>query len=693
MSKSGYERLVWYRIHWGRPVSFEQVESLLELLASSISCDIVLELHSSHDEVIFLIATYPDCAQEMLRIFGSVLQETILEDLSVRDVRDIRCSPQISHSMQVGHASAGLKVGFAGLISHAILSAIHSVQQGEALVLQVLLRRSVLPPYDVPKRMIDPRVGRLEKILHGPSTMPDALRKSLEHRYSRHQFMVEVRIGGMAAEELHGGVLLERIKGGMRLLEAHGATVDFIGGNIKDELYSVILPGEWRHLLSSTEVACILGVPYGDEEYSGAVSISPRVLRTPHDMLPESRSFAVSNDPANRMPIGISKQDSLRHTLLVGPTGMGKSTVMLTMILNDIQDGLGVIVIDPKGDLITAVLERMDIKRADDVVYIDPTVEGGVSVNPLAEDADPDLVADAMLAVLRDMFTSSWGHRMEDVLASALMTLTRAADQPTIVALPRLFYDDAFRRSLVDKAARDDPHGLGLFWKKYNDMTVAKQDELVAPIMSKLRTILTRKPLIRTLAQQDSNFRMKELFTKHKIVLVTLNKSEIGSTSARFLGSVILSQVWSLTQAQASIPESRRPIVKVYVDEMQDYLSLPLDIADALSQARGYHVGFTLAHQYRDQVRNRELLAGIDANVAHKVFFSLNDPDAKTIASMSDCLCADDFKKLPQYHIYMQTYHQGARIWLSARTLPPQRVVNDVDLFKRYSTQKYGSSR
>lgn len=689
-SKDAENNWVWYQIHWQRPVSPIQTQSLLERLASDdLGAEIIFETRTHNKQVLFLVATRNSYAGELQDLFESIVPGTTLSRILPKDTKPLRPRLMVADSVEMGHPDMALNPDRISQITRSILTAMANVRGGEGLVLQVMLGKRTVP-YTVPKTLRDPRQSGASVFIGGVIPMAADIHAGLQRRHNMHGFFTEVRIGAVAPDTIRGWWLLEQVRSGLAMMEAHGASIRLRGKDCIEQLQNLTRPRKWTHMLSSQEVSCLMGIPYGEENLPAVPPLHPIVLRTPSLMPASEKSFAVTNDPSKKIPLGISEQASLQHTLLLGPTGVGKSTTMLNMILNDIDENRGVLVIDPKDDLNSDILARMNPKRAKDVVYIDPTADNIVSINPLAGGGDPDLAADAMLAVLREIFASSWGQRTEDILSNALLTLMRTTNNVTLSMLPALLYNPTFRRKLVEEVSRDDPMGLGSFWQQYEALTPNKQQEITAPLMNKLRTVLTRKPLLRTVGQPEPNFNLSDLFTKNKIVLVSLNKAKLGNTSARFLGSLILSQVWSLTQGQGAIPENQRPVVKVYVDEMQDYLALPINISDALSQARSYKVGFTLAHQYRDQVRDKELLAGIDSNVANKVVFTLNDPDARTIANMTGILSADDFKYLPRHQVYMQTLCAGQKVWLSATTNPAPKVINNVDKFKRFSLGIYG---
>jgi hypothetical protein len=310
-----------------------------------------------------------------------------------------------------------------------------------------------------------------------------------------------------------------------------------------------------------------------------------------------------------------------------------------------------------------------------------------VGFNPLAGGKNPALTADAVLAVLRDIFADSWGIRTQDILSGALLTLSQTKDA-SLVLLPALLTDGRFRRNITKNIT--DKVGLGSFWRGFEEMSGAERNQVIAPVMNKIRSFLLRPQLRAMLAQSNPNFSLEDIFYKRRIVLVPLNKGLIGHESARLLGSLIVGQLWTLALSRAEIAPEKRHIVSVFIDEVQDYLSLPTDLSDALSQARGLSVGLTLAHQYRSQLP-AGLRAGIDANARNKIVFGLSASDAKDMAAMAPELKAEDFMLLPRYHIYTTVMSGGRSTgWISGKTLPPAPQLRPAHEIKAVSMAAYG---
>lgn len=387
--------------------------------------------------------------------------------------------------------------------------------------------------------------------------------------------------------------------------------------------------------------------------------------------------------------LSISPQDSLEHLHLIGPTGSGKSTAMQHLILADIKAGRSVLVLDPKADLATDILARIPEERADDVVVIDPSDPCPCGFNPLAfkKFGNPALLADSILSVMKEIFSDSWGVRIADVLNAALLTLVEI-DGATLLWLPALLTDDAFRMRIISQIK--DRVALIPFWEQFNALKDSERRQQVAPVLNKVRQFLLRPGLRNVLGQAHPKFSLTDLFTQRKIVLVPLNKGLVGGESARLLGSLIVGMTWTLALSRANIPPERRHIVSVYVDELQNYLSLPTDLSDALAQARGLGVGMTLAHQYRDQLPP-EIRAGMDANCRNKIVFGLNAKDAKDIAAMAPELIAEDFMALPRYQIYTSFQQNGRNTgWVLGKTLPPAPTLRDPVELHAQSQATYG---
>ncbi|WP_290439140.1 type IV secretory system conjugative DNA transfer family protein [Arthrobacter sp. SW1] len=431
-----------------------------------------------------------------------------------------------------------------------------------------------------------------------------------------------------------------------------------------------------------------MGWPAGTAPLRGVPAAHPRKIVPPKHAKVTDRVIAVSDAPGVDMTLGISADGAPFHTVLTAPTGAGKSETLLRLITADIRAGRGVLVIDPKNDLVRAVLARIPESRRDDVVVIDPTDPQPVGVNPLIDEAqNPELLAESLLAAMKSIWEASWGVRSEEVLSAALLALTRTKGA-NLLWLPTLLSDRPFRQRTLQNI--DDPFGVEAFFARYDQMTPQAQAQIIGPALTKLRQFLIRPGLRAVLGQSAPKFTFSELFTKQRIVLVSLSKGTVGAESARLLGSVITGMLMPLILQRSSLPPEKRSLVGIYIDEVQDYLALPGDLAAAYAQARGMNVAFTAAHQFRAQIP-APMLAAFDANARNKIAWGMNASDASDIAKMAPGLVIEDLMLLPRFHAYMTSVANGESTgWISARMLAADPECSNPAEIKAASAQRYG---
>jgi hypothetical protein len=394
--------------------------------------------------------------------------------------------------------------------------------------------------------------------------------------------------------------------------------------------------------------------------------------------------------PGKERSLALAPTDGLRHLQVLGPTGTGKSTLLLNLIAQDVTAGRAVVVIEPKGDLIEEVLERVPSNRTADVVILDPADPEPVGLNPLSAGGSPELVADQLLSVFHGLYAAHWGPRTQDILHAALLSLARIPGM-TLAALPLLLSDPGFRHRIVRTI--DDPIALGPFWAAYEAWSDAERTSATAPVMNKLRPFLLRPQLRAVVGQSEPRFHMGDVFIQRKILLVNLAKGLLGPESAALLGSLVLSQLWQATLGRALIPQKRRHPVFLYVDEFADYLHLGTDLADALGQARGLGLGLVLAHQFLHQL-DPAMRSAVLSNARSRIAFQVAPEDARTLAAGGDEPAPEDFTSLGLYECYAQLVAGGTvQPWCSARTVAPIRPISKPRDVRGLSRATYGRPR
>ena len=676
----------WRRIWWPGSLTPDAALTVMDRLAADPYLGaIAWETRSSGGHLKHLVAVQPGHGRALNHTLATLVPGMRIDASKAQRTR----TPLIAGRVGVSHPSLALGVDRIMSVSRSALAALAATGKGETLVLQIILGGRIRPA-SVPQRAADPHESWFDLLQRGSRPASTEARTSMRTRASGHGFHATIRIGAHAATKERARELIVGVLGALRVAEASGVHLTFTPED-PVKVADAVQPWRWPLHLSAREATGLMGWPIGldrDVDLPGMPSTHPQRLPLVREPKSDSRPFAVTTAPGQEVRIGIGAADSLQHAVLLGPTASGKSTAMLTMIMDAVHSGRSALVIDPKTDLVNDILARIPKHRRGDVVVIDPTDTHPVGINPLAAAGrSPQLVADSILAVFKELFSDSWGPRTQDILTAALLTL---ASHPgaTLTMLPALLTDDAFRKRLT--RANSDQIGLGSFWASYEAMSAEQRAQAIAPVMNKLRQFLLRPSIRTVIGQADPLFNLADLFAKRRIVLVSLNKGLIGSEGARLLGALVVSQLWPLILSRAAIPAVRRHPVGVFIDEVQDYLALPTDLEDALSQARGLGVGFTLAHQYRRQLPT-SLRAGIDANARNKIIFGLNADDASDLARQAPGLEPQDFQLLPRFHVYLNLVADGhATGWFSGKTLPPPPASADPVELRAASARTYG---
>jgi hypothetical protein len=571
-----------------------------------------------------------------------------------------------------------------------VLAGITPARNRETVVVQWLLGRTHAPrpvAAATPAATVKPW---WRPLLEGGEQQLDAERRqALQTKRSDHAFACLGRVAIRAATPGRTRALAVGALAGLRIAEAPGVGIKLV----KEPSYrfnEVVLPWRWPFALNVSELVGLLGWPLGDQPLPGIPRDASRWLRPDGRMKSRGRVIGQATAPGEARRLALSIDDARQHLHVIGPTGTGKSTLLANLIGQDIAAGRGVVVIEPKGDLIEEVLRRIPEQRLSDVVVIDPTETAfPVGLNPLlARGRNPELVADQVLAVFHALHEQNWGPRMQDILHAALLTLAGRGDA-TLCVLPALLTNPAFRRRMT--TGLQDPVALEPFWAWFEAISDAERQQAIAPVLNKLRPFLLRKSVRAIVGQLEPRFRIDEVFTRRKIVLVSLAKGLIGPEAAALLGSLFVAELWQAVLGRTGIAAERRQPVTVYADEFQDYVHLPTDMADALAQARGLGVGLTLAHQHLSQLPGN-LRAAVLANARSRVCFQLAGEDAQTMARFSGGqLQPIDFQRLARFDAYAQLVAEGqVSGFASIRTLPLPAPSSDPQALRRLSRERYG---
>lgn len=675
----------WREIHWPAELDTEVVLAVLRQLATDHFVRFVaLEVEADADRVVHRIGVAVPSVEHVAQLLAVLAPGSALTGAGPRS--------EFSDAWRVSLSSAHrpLQVANPERIARAVLAAVTATSKDERIVVQWLLGRAHAPrPVGAatPASTVEPW---WRPLVGGSDGHLDLERRhALQAKRGDHAFACLGRIAIRAASPGRRRALAVGVLAGLRIAEAPGIGVKLV----KEPGYrfnEVVLPWRWPYVLNVCELVGLLGWPLGDQPLPGIPRDASRWLRPDPRIRPHRRVLGAATAPGEDRQVGLSIDDARQHLHVIGPTGTGKSTLLANLVCQDIAAGRGVVVIEPKGDLVQDVLARLPQERIEDVVVIDPTeTDYPVGLNPLlARGRRPELIADQVLAVFHGLYEQNWGPRMQDILHASLLTLAGRGDA-SLCVLPALLTNPSVRRRL--RAGVDDPIALEPFWAWFDAISDAERLQATAPVLNKLRPFLLRKSVRAIVGQIEPRFRIGEVFTKRKVVLVSLAKGLIGPEAAALLGSLFVAELWQAVLGRAAVPAERRHPVVVYADEFQDYVHLPTDMADALAQARGLGVGLTLAHQHLAQLPGG-LKSAVLANARSRVCFQLAGEDAQAMARLSGgVLAPTDFQRLRRYEAYAQLVVGGEVMdFASIRTLPMPPATSDPAAVREASRRRYG---
>jgi hypothetical protein len=579
-------------------------------------------------------------------------------------------------------------------VSRALLTALAQAHKSEQVCLQWLLTRTY-PAHAVPSRVVGvQRESWLGALLLAPFSPPPAadseLRQALSAKQGEAGWQVVGRIGVRSRTRARKRQLIGQVLGALRTSQAPGVQW-WASATNPAQIERVAIPWRKSLRLNAREQATVAAWPVGVTSELPVKQTGSRLV-PPAAAIPRTgRIVGESIFPGRERPLALSPVDALRHLHVLGPSGVGKSTLLLNLIEQDLAAGRAVVVIEPKGDLIADVLAHVPKTRTADVVLLDPTdTDRPVGLNPLyLAGRSPELVADQVLGLFHSLYAAHWGPRTADILGASLLTLARTPGM-TLAALPVLLTNAAFRRRIVGKVS--DPLALGSFWAGFEAWSERERTAAIAPTMNKLRPLLMRPELRAIIGQAQPRFDLRRVFTERKVLLVNLAAGQLGPEASALLGSLVIAQLWQAILGRSAMPPERRSPVMVVLDEFQTYLHLPVDLSDALAQARGLGAGFTLAHQFLHQL-DPAMRASVLANAQSRVAFRLPADDARLVAAGS-LLTPEDFQSLGAYQCYVQLVAQASvQAWASARSLPPSQPTSDPALIRTTSRLTYGIDR
>ncbi|MGI6524156.1 MAG: helicase HerA domain-containing protein [Bdellovibrionota bacterium] len=371
---------------------------------------------------------------------------------------------------------------------------------------------------------------------------------------------------------------------------------------------------------------------------TGDFSNMPRVLAkhyAPPPEMPQEEGdpnvcfFARTNFRETRVPFGFSRPDRRKHLYVLGKSGTGKSSMLQLLIKSDMENGHGLAVIDPHGDLINNLLKLVPKNRVDDVIILDPADRDfPASFNPLAWVPEHlrMSVTLGIVAIFKKLLGERWNEHVDYLVRFTVSALLSTHDA-TLMSIPKILTDVRYRTAVAGVVSDS---GIRKFWlHAFDSWSEAHQADAIIPLIDVLRHFLSSDMIRNIVGQPVNRFDFRSIMDNKKILLVKVSKGLLGDENATLFGSLVVSKIYQAAMSRADIPQEERKDFYFYIDEFQTFASE--NVKDMLAESRKYHLNLTLAHQFLKQLPS-DVSNTIFGNVGNFVTFCVSGDDAGTVS-------------------------------------------------------------
>ncbi|MBI5152075.1 type IV secretion system DNA-binding domain-containing protein [Candidatus Peregrinibacteria bacterium] len=453
--------------------------------------------------------------------------------------------------------------------------------------------------------------------------------------------------------------------------------------------------GAWQtrdsFVLNTEELATIWHLPYSSQ--SGISVAASRKLEPPAQISagPEAAILGKTDFRGEQAEFGILPSDRRRHIYILGKTGMGKSTLLMNMIFNDISAGRGIALIDPHGDLADRICGLVPAHRINDVILFDPSDrEFPIGLNLFENSNRFAIVASGIISIFKKIYSESWGPRLEYILRNVVLTLLEAPNS-TMLWIMRILIDDEFRRSIIYQVA--DPLLRNFWLQEFEKMPQSRRSEAISPILNKVGQFLSNPLMRNILGQPKTNIDFLFSIDNQKILIINLSKGKIGDDNSNLLGSMLITKFYLDAMSRADIEESARSDFHLYIDEFQNFATD--SFADILSEARKYKLNLVIANQYIGQMAD-SVRDAVFGNVGTCVSFQIGYDDSEAISlQFGEAVNPADLMGLAKYKAYIRLLIDGmpSKVFSMATFPAPQLHADSREKIIRVCREKFTCRR
>ncbi len=470
----------------------------------------------------------------------------------------------------------------------------------------------------------------------------------IRSKFSEPLFGAVLRVAAVAADQDHAVEIARKlahaVAGATRSSVNELMLVDVGDHDFESEVADLIDRATHRSgmLLSLSEILTLVHPPSASVRSDRLVRQGQRSKAAPASAVGHKLLLGANEHDGETRQVSLSIEERLRHTYVIGASGTGKSTLLLSMATQDIEAGNGFAVLDPHGDLIEDILARIPESRAADVVVFDPADEAypvGFNILSAHSELERTLLSSDLVAVFKRLSTS-FGDQMVAVLGNAILAFLESSEGGTLLDLRRFLIDKSFRARFLETVQDQQ---VVSYWQE--EFTLLKGLPH-APILTRLNTFLRSKLIRHMVAQKQDRLDMRRIMDGRKILLAKLSQGGIGEENSHLLGSLIVAKIAQAAMSRQDEAAADRVPFFLYIDEFHHFITPSL--AAILSGARKYGLGLTLAHQEMRQLKSRseEVASAVLGNAYTRIVFRVGDQDAKTLADGFSFFEAKDLQNL-----------------------------------------------
>lgn len=428
------------------------------------------------------------------------------------------------------------------------------------------------------------------------------------------------------------------------------------GNKIAKDYFLRLFMNAPKMILNVEELASFFHFPIRTTDTPGVKWLVSRALPAPPNLPKQGVVIGEAIYRGTKQLVRLKDEDRLRHVFMIGKTGTGKTTLFETMIEQDMHSGKGLCFIDPLGDAIESLLKKVPTERAQDVILFDPSDTSyplGLNLLEWKKPEDRDFLIQEVIEIFYKLFdpgrTGIVGPQWEHWARNAALTVMSNPGGGSLIDIPRLFTDDAFRDASVKNVA--DPV-VKAFWEQQLAKTADfHKSEMYNYFISKFGRFMTNDLMRNIIGQTKSSFDLREAMDSGKILFVNLAKGKIGDINANLLGLILVSKIQVAAFSRANIPEKERKPFYLYVDEFQNFTTDTF--ATILAEARKYGLSLNITNQYIAQLTEK-VRDAVVGNAGTIISYRIGAEDAEFLTHEMAGLSVEDMTNIERFEAYVK---------------------------------------